>query len=67
MAELERTRMVEGHVESILQLWDRTAVFLFRNDNPTFGTDKKLRGKRVQKHFQEMGETHGHLFKRMRV
>lgn len=67
MQELDRTRMVEGHVESALQPWDITSVFLFRNDNPTFGTDKKLRGKCVRQHFQEMGASHGHLFKRARV
>lgn len=67
MQELDRTRMVEGHVESMLQPWDRTCVFLFRNDTPSYGTDNKLRGKRVQAHFQEMGATHGHLFKRARV
>jgi len=67
MQYIERERMARGHVESMLQPADRTAVWLFRNDTPSCGSDGKLRGKRVQKEFHDIVPTHGHLFKRMRV
>jgi hypothetical protein len=67
MQHIDRERMVRGHVESLLAPMDQTAVWLFRNDAPSYGTDGKLKGKRVRPDFHEIGPTHGHLFKRMRV
>jgi len=64
---LERERMARGHVESTLQPRDQTAVWLLRNDTPRMGSDGRLKGKRVQKEFQEIVSTHSHLFKRVRV
>jgi len=67
MATFERERMAQGHVESLLTPWDQTAVWLLRNDAPSFGSDGKIKGKRVRPEFQDIGPTHGHLFKKMRV
>ena len=68
MALFQSQRLANRHVEPLLQPMDQTAVWLFRNDNnPAYGTDNKFKGRRVQAHFQEMGPTHGHLFKRRRV
>lgn len=67
MQHIERERMARGHVESVLSPMDQTAVWLFRNDVPSYGTDGKLKGKRVRTEFHEIGPTHGHLFKRMKV
>lgn len=67
MQTFERERMAQGHVESLLTPWDQTAVWLFRNDTPSFGSDGKIKGKRVRPEFHDVGPTHGHLFKRMKV
>lgn len=64
MQALERERMANAHNEVMLQPYDKTAVWCFRNDAPSFGRDGKMKGKRVRAEFHAIGKTHGHLFKR---
>jgi len=66
MQALERERMANAHNEALLQPYDQTAVWCFRNDAPSFGADGKMRGKRVRGEFHAIAKTHGHLFKRMK-
>lgn len=67
MQTFDRERMVRGMTESILQPYDAAVVWLLRNDTASYASDNKFKGDHVGPEYNAMGESHGHLLKKMRL